>query len=101
MPTLISSGRDYKIYNFALTNTYANISILGGTTSFLIQTQNDQRCVWRKSATDTTEFTFKEGVPYSIDGTVGATAGTNVILGQAKTLGTGATETLEIWVWYS
>jgi len=100
MPTLISSGRNYKIYNVALNGTYADITILGGTTSFLIQVQNDSRVLWRKNATDTTEFTFKEGVPYSIDGTLGASAGTNITIGQAKTV-SGNADTLELWVWFS
>ena len=100
MPYFQSSGNDYKILNVALTNTYTDISLPRATLSFSIQVRNDSRLLWRRSSTDTAnEWTFKQGEPYSVDGSMGYKVDTAIVIGQAKTADSGVTDTLEIWYW--
>lgn len=99
MVTFISSGRDYKIFNLTLNSTFQNVNITIPASSFLIQVKNDSKIRWRKNATDTTEFTFKIGMNYSIDGSMGAKSGDTVTIGQVRLDADSGSDTLEVWAW--
>lgn len=100
MVSFSSSGRDYTVVNVSLTDAFANVNITRAATSFSIQVRNDSRVIWRRSATETDEWTLKEGQVYSVDGSIGTEDGETKTIGQAKIETAGGTDTLEIWLWY-
>jgi hypothetical protein len=97
--TYISSGNDYTILEFPLTDAFSNISVSRSAKSFSMQARSGSKLKWRRSATDTGEWTL-DGTTYSIDGSVNAQDGLTVVIGQCKCADVGGTDTLELWVWF-
>lgn len=100
MSTFSSHGRDYTIVTLALTDAYQNVQVSKAATHFTFQIQNESRCLWRRSSTDTGEWTVKEGQSYAIPSSLGTQDGATITIGQIKVIATGGTDTLEIWLWY-
>ena len=101
MPQIGASGYDYKILNLSLTDAYADVDLPRSTSSFAIQIRNNAKILWRRSASLTDEWTFKEGQVYSVDGAMGVKVDETITIGQAKCEAAGATDTMEIWYWFT
>ena len=100
---IICSGRDYTIRNVDLTDAYADVQVDKACTSFSVQVRNQNKAIWRRSATDNGtpgEWTLNEGQTYSIDGGMGSQDGATITIGQAKCSAAGATDVLELWCWF-
>ena len=99
--TITSSGRNYTIINVNLTDAFADVQVSRACTAFSIQATNDSKLKWRRNATtDTGEWTLKEGIIYSVDGSCGSEDGATLAIGQAKCANAGGTDVLELWCWY-
>lgn len=99
MATFTSSGRDYTIVEVALTGTYADVQVSKACTAFSIRSRAQTKLKWRRSSTDTGEWTIFEGEIYSVDSSLGTQDGATITIGQAKTVD-GSADTLELWCWF-